>query len=125
MISELYGIEFDWFAIDTNGEVGLFSTAGYGFVPKEIYPYYEKYYELTEKFELPNLGSSNVWKDYANYGFYVFDWKLHQGPYLKMENPNKLISRELKSEILRLPYVPVISVDFTEITVVNVDFIVS
>ncbi len=30
------GEEFDWFAMDIDGNLAIFSTAGKGFIPKEV-----------------------------------------------------------------------------------------
>ena len=34
---ELAGREFDWFAIDSDGNIGLFSTAGEGRIPETVF----------------------------------------------------------------------------------------
>lgn len=41
MIKALIGFEFDWFAKDQKGAIGIFASAGYGHVPKSIHEVYQ------------------------------------------------------------------------------------
>lgn len=62
---EIEGREFDWFAIDSEGNIGLFSTAGEGAVPKLVIESYSEHDAISELLDSPNWGSSEVWSDYC------------------------------------------------------------
>jgi len=100
--NEIQGGEFDWFAIDLDGNIALFSTAGEGNVPNNVIKNYKDYDSISHSLEQPNWGSSGIWSDFANYGFYVFDWSLHGGPYIKVCEPKQRMSKELKDKILSI-----------------------
>ena len=114
-MDELEGREFDWFAVDENGEIAVFSTAGNGTVPESVKENYKAHDSISEKFEYPNWGSDNVWKDFANYGLFVFDWRLNNGPYVKKSAPNGKIDSELKSKILKISGIPKLQMDFSKV----------
>ena len=84
---EIQGGEFDWFAIDTDGNYALFATAGEGFVPDPPLSLADSFDAISDSVDTPNWGSVNVWDDYAALGLYVFDWKLHGGPYVRVRCP--------------------------------------
>lgn len=98
----LTGFEFDWFALDKNNNIALVSTAGYGSIPDAVLGEYLEYKKITESLDTPNWGSKDVWEDYADYGLFVFDWKLYNGPYIKITEPKKEISYTLKSKIVNI-----------------------
>lgn len=102
MSEELIGREFDWFAIDKNGDFGMFSSAGSGIIPSSVIEDFKSHDSIAEIFELPNFGSENVWEDFANYGFYIYDWEINKGPYKKVSEPKTKISQKLKIELLEL-----------------------
>jgi len=112
---ELEGREFDWFAIDNEGNIGLFSTAGEGSMPSVVIECFAEHDNISELFESPNWGSSEVWSDYAKLGFYVFDWKLHGGPYKKVHEPTGNMNSELMAKIMAIGGIPSLLVKFTEI----------
>ena len=99
---ELEGREFDWYAIDTEGNLALFSTAGEGFIPEYILNHFTKHDEISDSLESPNWGSNEVFFDYGKLGFYVFDWDLPGGPYRKQCEPTKKMEEQLKFRILSL-----------------------
>ncbi|RPD47649.1 hypothetical protein DNI29_09360 [Hymenobacter sediminis] len=115
------GVEFDWFAVDRAGAIGLFSTGGYGDIPIEVVRYYRFYDLITSRLQLPNLGTMAVWKDFAQYGFYVFDWQLYEGPYLKIEPPLATLQEELRNQIMAIPNLPFLSVSFEMIGKVEIE----
>lgn len=106
MNPDLHGIEFDWFAIDRDGNVALFATAGEGFVPQSVVKYHENHSSFSDSLPAPRTGTSEVWNDYATLGFYVFDWALPGGPYEMCASPSVPLTDELKSEILAVPELP-------------------
>lgn len=116
---EIEGREFDWFAIDSDGNIGLFSTAGEGPVPKLVIESYIEHDAISELLDSPNWGSSEVWSDYAALGFYVFDWHLHGGPYKREHDPTKSMSVDLKEKIMKTGILHNFSGKFPELEVVN------
>lgn len=112
---ELEGREFDWFAIDNEGNIGLFSTAGEGTIPGPVMEAYSEHDDISEQLESPNWGSSEVWSDYAVLGLYVYDWNLHGGPYKRERKPSKVMSNELKTKLLSMGSLYSVPVKFSEI----------
>ena len=86
-IEDIQGGEFDWFAKDEDGNFALFATAGEGFVPDKALSLADTFESISNSIDAPNLGSSNVWNDYADMGLYVFDWRLPGGPYIRVRCP--------------------------------------
>lgn len=111
---ELAGREFDWFAIDGEGNIGLFSTAGEGRIPETVIENYVQYDNVSALFDSPNWGTSEVWSDYAKLGFYVYDWILYGGPYKKERDPMGNMSAELKTKIMAIASLPKLPVKFKE-----------
>ncbi|WP_226645348.1 hypothetical protein [Microbulbifer variabilis] len=109
---ELEGREFDWFAIDSEGNIGLFSTAGEGTIPGSVIGAYSEHDNISEQLESPNWGTSEVWSDF---GLYVYDWNLHGGPYKREREPSKVMSNELKTKLLSMGSLYSLPIKFTEI----------
>ena len=61
--------------------------------------------------------ASALWS--RNYGLFVFDWKLNNGPYVRKSKPNRELSEELRSKIENIPDIPVLDVIFSEIELVD------
>ena len=114
-MKEIEGREFDWYAIDENGDVAVFSTAGSGTVPHSVKENYEAHDLISEELESNNWGTQRVWDNLANYGLFVFDWKLNNGPYIKKSTPKRNISSELKSKILNVSGIPTLAMVFSKI----------
>ncbi|MGS2724731.1 hypothetical protein ACVBEJ_13395 [Porticoccus sp. GXU_MW_L64] len=112
---ELVGREFDWFAIDIEGNIGLFSTTGEGTIPSPVIEAYSEHDKISEQLESPNWGSSEVWSDYSALGLYVYDWDLHGGPYKQTRAPSKDMSSELKQKLLSLKSLYTFPVKFAEL----------
>jgi hypothetical protein len=100
------GLEFEWFAQDAEGNIGIFSTAGFGPVPANVQLYFQDHDRAALSIELTHWGSSDVWKDYAKQGLYVFDWQHWQGPYRKEEAPLGTMNGGFKRQILDIPELP-------------------
>lgn len=109
---ELYGFEFDWFALDKNNNIALISSAGYGDIPDTVIQNYEDYKNLSKLFLTPHYGTIQIWDDYANYGLFVYDWKIYNGPYEKMRDPHQKMPEEIKKRILNIPNMTKLSVNF-------------
>jgi len=113
-INEIAGAEFDWFAKDAAGNIGLFATAGEGIVPDVVVRNFKEHAKITNTFESPNWGSENVWADYSVLGFYVYDWSLPGGPYKLKKSPTGEMSRELQLKIETLSSLYNLKVKFCE-----------
>jgi len=116
----LYGLEFDWFALDNNNNIALISSAGFGDIPNAVIQNYEAYNNISEMFSTPHIGTTQIWDDYANYGLFVYDWNNYNGHYEKVKNPQQKISKKLKTRILNIPDITKLSVDFLKSTVIKI-----
>ena len=112
MLIELHGREFDWFAIDSEGSLALFATAGEGFIPQSASDCFSKHDAISESLLAPHVGTTQVWSDYAAQGLFVFDWSLPSGPYKKCVNPSVSIAQDLKSKIMSIANLPTFSGSF-------------
>src|SRR4051794_3431531 len=93
-----YGTEFDWLAVDKGGNVGHFSTAGFGPAPlafSELNRNQEAALEyvlaLPKKtvaipLTLPG-GDLSDWFEMARRGIYSFDFQDWRGPYQQIARP--------------------------------------
>ncbi len=103
----LAGKEFDWFAIDSEGHLALFATAGEGFVPESVKMHYAQHMSISDLLETPNIGTAKVWDDYAAYGLYVFDWDLPGGPsYTRRARPLVSVPNGLRAKIMTIKELP-------------------
>ena len=126
-----WGSEFDWFAVDEGGHVGVFSTAGYGPVPSavlkhvaELDAYYNTWRDaisLTGRCVDRPLrpGDFNDWISAAERGLYGFDWTIWAGPYERVTVPSHPLNvDELPRDLRRLATVVSLAVDFGTATTV-------
>ncbi|MGI4738093.1 MAG: hypothetical protein ACRYG7_23235 [Janthinobacterium lividum] len=120
-VDALFGMDFDWFAQDITGAIGLFSTAGYGEIPLEVLQHVAAHRALTDTILLPHWGSLAVWKDYARMGLTVFDWQHWDGPYKKAAPPLDAMPALLREAILQIPRLPQLPVWFSEVRTVKVE----
>lgn len=94
---ELYG-EFDWFAVDRDGHIGHFSSAGYGAIPLVVTEHVREYIELQDHFSemkgtynavlVRRDGNRQHWLNIAQQGVYSFDFKHWDGPYVLVAKPS-------------------------------------
>jgi hypothetical protein len=93
----LEGGEFDWFAVDADGHVGHFSTAGYGPIPKSVLRHYGQIKKLNEHLlALPVNGEAqghlpgtiDDWLEMARRGLFSYDWQHWKGPYRRAATPS-------------------------------------
>ena len=98
---QLWGIEWDFLAVDATGSVALLSSAGYGPIPARVLdqrPLVER--AVSELEALPPVGAaddrrdpSNRSGDYADWftmserGLFAYDWRVHHGPYTLVSAP--------------------------------------
>jgi hypothetical protein len=89
---DLLGTEYDWLTQDADGHVGLFSTAGGGYVPEKAWRHINAHDaaiaailalppSTTARFA-PEVGAGleNTWRLVAERGLFAFDSD-HGGPY--------------------------------------------
>jgi len=101
------GSELDWLAIDEEGALALFATAGSGFVPASVLAHVERHQALCAAFEEPDRGTPRVWDAQASLGLYVYDWKPHRGPYRRVRSPMVAPAAGLRNEASGIPSLPV------------------
>ncbi len=109
--------EFDWFAIDNQGNFAIFSTAGEGAIPSTVIDAFNGHDELSEKLESANWGTAQGWSNYSDMGFFVFDWDLPGGPYKKIKEPSSEVSEELKIKLVDIAVV--MDVNFSEMKIIE------
>ncbi|WP_349745317.1 hypothetical protein [Roseateles cavernae] len=119
MLADLRGIEFDWFAADSEGNVALFATAGEGFLPAGVAENHEMHSAFAESLPAPRVGTAEVWLDYADAGFYVFDWALPGGPYELRASPNCELKSAIKQQALAVMHMPRFNGSFSSTTKVD------
>lgn len=108
------GMEFDWFAADSDGDLALFATAGEGFLPESIAEHHADHASLSDSLPAPRTGTPEVWKDYAALGLYVFDWALPGGPYVMRASPSCAVSHGLKARIMAIRQLPRLNGSFSD-----------
>ncbi len=86
--SKVWGLEFDWFAVDESGNVALFSSAGSGQVPEAALSL-ETRYESLRIFLGLSLGAE-TWQQAAGAGLFAYDCSINGGAYLLKETPDAL-----------------------------------
>ena len=115
------GLEFDWFALDAEGNIGLFSTAGFGPVPAEVQLYFQDHDRVAFHTGWLDSEAWQEWKEYAKHGLFVFDWQHWKGPYLKLEQPLCKMEESFKQQILQIPSLPVFDVTFGVVETIAVE----
>ena len=114
-LEEIQGREFDWFAVDSDGNIAMFATAGAGFVPEEVLRHLSQHDSLAEEIPKPHIGTTQVWNDYAVLGLYVFDWDLPGGPYVLEATPSKPMAREFHFKVRSISQLPVYNGSFSRL----------
>jgi hypothetical protein len=110
LADQMNGTDFNWYAVDSEGCIGLFATAGEGWIPKSVAENLDEHRAISENLDEPHFGSLEIWTDYAKLGFFVFDWGASGFSYRKMTDPigkpdSALVSRVMAVKGLpRLPY---------------------
>ncbi|MBU8900117.1 hypothetical protein KRR26_31380 [Corallococcus sp. M34] len=96
---DIRGLEYDWLAVDADGHVGFFSTAGGGYAPDGFLADAESFGATIEALEAspatttarfaPSLTSeyTNSWRLMAERGLFAFDSDFFGGPYRLVAAP--------------------------------------
>lgn len=88
---------FEWLAVDSDGNVALFSNAGNGDAPSEVLRYWKLVDEATDSLrQLPAVGeavllsqgSCDFWTGASERGLVTYDWKFWGGPYAQVATPS-------------------------------------
>ncbi|MGQ0798525.1 MAG: hypothetical protein ACT4NL_00225 [Pseudomarimonas sp.] len=116
------GREFDWFAADSEGRLALFATAGFGPVPDSVLSATEAHDAVSDSLEVSDWGTSAVWESYALAGLYAYDWSDHQGSYLRVAQPAKLVPAALAAAIASIPGLLHFALSFSEVAAVTRDW---
>ena len=120
LLPEQQGFEFDWLAVDSAGQLAILSTSGEGFIPCSVATHYEQYSEVSDLFGTPNIGTTKIWEDYANYGLFVYDWDAPDGrAYLLKARPRGLMPHSLRDRILSITDLPRFGGLFSEQSVIS------
>ena len=103
-----WGIEFDWFAVDRNGFVGLFSSAGNGPVPALVVTHASEFDDYDWGTRLPPAGTCldrpsrdgdfSFWIVAAERGMFGFDWQMWDGPFERLTVPSHPVHATLKPQ---------------------------
>ncbi len=108
---DILGLEFDWLAVDADGAVGFFSTAGGGYAPEELLDDTDAYDRaIAALLALPMTTRANcnlimrpelqnTWLMMAERGIFAFDSDPAGGPYQRIATP------EASIQIAQLPRV--------------------
>ena len=115
------GIDFEFFAIDKNGNIALFVTAGSGFVPVAAECLESQICKVSEQIPTPNIGTGSVWQDYGNVGLHVYDWVVSDSSYVLIQNPIASMPQELQKNIQALGNIPKFNVEFGKVKRVNAE----
>jgi hypothetical protein len=86
-VPEIVGVEFDWLAMDREGRLALFATAGSGMAPRLAMDASGSLDAVLSLIETPHWGSPQVWDDYASVGLHVYDWDASIGVYRRLRTP--------------------------------------
>jgi hypothetical protein len=115
-LREVQGVEFDWFAIDQDGHVALFATAGFGPVPASVLAASGAHDAVGQSIAIRGFGSSTVWESYAQVGLYAFDWSDTKGSYVRVAEP--LADKDFKQAhtVELIPGLPRLQLSFSKTT---------
>ena len=90
-VDSMVGTEFDWMAVDGDGRLGLFSTAGLGPVPEAALEHQSEHAAIVNL--VAKLGGLPAWADLlsfcGNVPVFVYDWEHWSGPYRRAQIPAK------------------------------------
>jgi hypothetical protein len=90
--SDFQGLEFDWFAVDSEGFIALMSSAGYGPIPDAVFERFDGQQRI-EEFLSRLIGSQTsddllrIQQLLSTVGVFTYDWKHSDGPYQRFAAP--------------------------------------
>jgi len=110
---EFLGSEFDWVAVDKDGAIGYFATAGAGWIPEPVLSDGEPFWNsLDIVISLPAItevinrysGSGHIvdWLNVAARGVFAFDWNHTTKRYELVASPKILLELEDAGDLASL-----------------------
>ena len=83
--SDCKGLEFDWFASDSVGQLGVFTSAGRGFIPSPVFTSVSSYNEFialiarrptsAAVLEFSGTGNLSDWRELSEHGLFAYDFQ--------------------------------------------------
>lgn len=119
---EVLATEFDWFAMDREGRLALFATAGWGPVPDTVLALATAYDRVGESIEVVGWGSAAVWQSYSRVGLYVYDWSESKERYVLIAEPITPVPADLSAVISSIPDLPCLALSFALTSEVTPDW---
>ena len=107
---DILGIEYDWLAVDKDGHLGLFSTAGGGRAPQAFLAETDAHDAGLDVlmaappttsprfFRQIKAGLDNAWRNAAERGVYAFDSDPHGAPYRLVAAPQAAATTDVVPE---------------------------
>lgn len=96
---DLYGVDWDFLALDRDGQIALISSTGYGQIPPRVLDQAALVEDAVERSSaLPVIGEPinrvpdrtgdySSWFERSVRGFYTYDWSVYHGPYRALSAP--------------------------------------
>lgn len=132
--AQIEGGEFDWFAVDSRGEVAHFSAAGFGPVPVALLLQLNRIEGVPAAVQSLAVrgaatghapGIISDWLAMAERGCHSFDWKHWSGPYRRVATPSNPLNLEdlpvQLASLLRLIEFPTVS--FAELSEIRPEWL--
>jgi hypothetical protein len=90
--ADFIGLEFDWFAVDSDGFLALFASAGWGPVPDAVFGCYENQRLIEARMYSLCGGAAHApiqfnFEDLIPKGVFAYDWHQTYGPYRRVDLP--------------------------------------
>lgn len=111
------GLEFDWFALDAEGCIGLFSSAGFGPVPASVQLHFQEHDRAASHVDWRVLEMEQAC---AEMGLFLFDWQHWKRPYLKLAQPTSEMNGTFRNQILQIPELIVFAMSFAIVKSIEV-----
>lgn len=111
---EVRGVEFDWFAVDQEGQFALFATSGEGHVPDEVIAHHEQHSEIGDTIPVTGWGSDKVWESYSKIGLFVYDWDRTKEIYVRLAEPIEPMNPEFAARINACPTLQRLQISFKQ-----------
>jgi hypothetical protein len=125
---EYAGTDFDWFAADEEGNIGIFFNDSFGFVPEVVQASYRAHAHQAQ--ELAQADSLHLVRNLAHAGLFVFawsgqwepyNWSRPSEPYDQIAQPTQPMDPALQARILQIDQLPVLRQNFRSGTRVSPD----
>ena len=110
---DFHGLEFDWFAVDAEGFVGVFLSAGWGPVPDFVFAHFDAQRVIEQHLRPPDDTGPMAHLPEGSPALaqiYLYDWTATFGPYQREAVPARPVrvaefglATELQSAFVVLP----------------------